>query len=82
MDDILKNQEILKEQVAEIGRLLQMKEERNKKLKELEEYEAECQRQIKEKEAKLLWQKQMIEFQNAILTELGLYEFCVDTTAM
>lgn len=64
----------IKEQAAEIERLkaLLQADERNKKIEELEAREVEYQEQLKEKDARIAQQDQMIAFQQDILSGFGI----------
>lgn len=68
------DQQKIKEQAAEIERLkaLLQADERNKKIEELEAREVEYQEQLKEKDARIAQQDQMIAFQQDILSGFGI----------
>ena len=68
------DQRKIKEQAAEIERLkaLLQADERDKKIEELETREVEYQEQLKEKEARIAQQDQMIAFQQDILSGFGI----------
>lgn len=68
------DQQKIKEQAAEIERLkaLLQEDERNKKIEELEAREIEYQEQLKEKDARIAQQDQMIAFQQDILSGFGI----------
>ena len=75
----MENQQKIKEQAAEIERLkaLLQADERNKKIEELEALEVEYQEQLKEKDARIVQQKQQIAFQQDILLGFGIDAFVV-----
>ena len=68
------DQQKIKEQAAEIERLkaLLQADEQNKKIEELEAREIEYQEQLKEKDARIGQQEQMIAFQQDILSVFGI----------
>ena len=68
------DQQKIKEQAAEIERLkaLLQADERDKKIEELEAREVEYQEQLKEKDARIAQQDQMIAFQQDILSGFGI----------
>ena len=70
----LRDQQKIKEQAAEIERLKAMlqADERDKKIEELEIREAEYQEQLREKDARIAQQDQMIAFQQDILSGFGI----------
>ena len=68
------DKKLIEEQAAEIERLraLLQADEKDKKIEELEAREAMYQEQLKEKDAKLAQQDQMISFQQDILSRFGI----------
>lgn len=70
----VQDQQKIKEQAAEIERLkaLLQEDEQNKKIEELEAREIEYQEQLKEKDARIAQQDQMIAFQQDILSGFGI----------